>query len=383
MKCIRAKTLYTGREVVSDAWLSFEGSLVDGVHGGSAKPCGEVAGEFPAVTPAFIDAHSHIGMVRAGEPQSEAEANDRGESILVMADALDSVQMDDQSFADAVEAGVLYSCVMPGSGNIVGGLSAVIRNYAKNSTEALFARAGVKSAFGYNPMAMKDWKGTRPTTRMGALAILRKRLYGTLQKKETFDKAKGEKKDEIAFSAEDKILLQILNKKMRLRAHVHKIDDIASLLRLVDEFGLDISVEHAMDVHSPEIFVELERRKIPVVYGPMDSFAYKTELKHENWRNVKHLIESGVKFGLMTDHPVTPASQLFLHTRWFLRQGLSKQGAIELVSRQNAEILGIQAELGTLEKGKWASFVCWNGDPFHLSSHPTAVYGEGELRYAE
>ncbi len=383
MKYVKAKTLYTGKEIVSDAWLSFEGNIVDGVHGGSAKPAGEMVGDFPVVTPAFIDAHSHIGMVRAGEPQAEAEANDHGDPMLVLTDALDSVQMDDQSFTDAVEGGVLYSCVMPGSGNIVGGLSAVIRHYAKNSTDALIARAGMKSAFGYNPMAMKDWKGARPTTRMGALAILRKRLCETLQKKETFDKAKGDKKNEFAFSAEDKILLQILDKKTRLRAHVHKIDDIASLLRLADEFGLDISVEHAMDVHSPEIFAELKRRKIPVVYGPMDSFAYKTELRHENWRNVKHLIDSGVKFGLMTDHPVTPARQLFLHTRWFLRQGLSKQGAIELVSRQNAEILGIQSELGTLEKGKWASFVCWNGDPFQLSSYPTAIYGEGEIRYAE
>jgi imidazolonepropionase-like amidohydrolase len=164
-----------------------------------------------------------------------------------------------------------------------------------------------------------------------------------------------------------------------LRVHVHKTDDIAALLRLVDEFQLDVTVEHAMGVHSPEIFIELKKRNIPVTFGPMDSFAYKVELKHETWRNIYHLIQSGVKFGIMSDHPVTPARQLFLQTRWFLRAGLTEQNAVELVSRKNAEILGIQKYLGTLDKGKWASFICWNGDPFHLASYPESVYGEGQL----
>ena len=137
-----------------------------------------------------------------------------------------------------------------------------------------------------------------------------------------------------------------------------------------------------MDVHEPRIFQELKRRKIPVVYGPVDSFAYKVELKHENWRNIRHLIASGVDFGLMSDHPVTLARQLLLQTRWFIRAGLSKQDAIELISRKNARILGIDDRIGTIEKGKWASFTCWNGDPFDLANYPVAVYGEGELRFS-
>ena len=63
-----------------------------------------------------------------------------------------------------------------GSGNILGGESAVIRHYAANTTDALIARAGFKCAFGYNPMSVGAWKGTRPSTRMGALAMLRGKL---------------------------------------------------------------------------------------------------------------------------------------------------------------------------------------------------------------
>ena len=127
----------------------------------------------------------------------------------------------------------------------------------------------------------------------------------------------------------------------------------------------------------------MKKRKIPVTYGPIDSFAYKVELKHEDWRNIGHLLASQVEIGLMTDHPVTLARQLFLQTRWFVRAGMSKPQAIELISRKNARILGIDDRLGTLEKGKWASFICWSGDPFDLASYPVSVYGEGDLLCAE
>ena len=380
MNCVYAKTIYTGKSVVRNAYLVIDGQNVVRI---SKSEEGALLGTFDVLTPAFIDAHSHIGMNRAGEPTAEAEGNEHMAPILALTDALDSVQIDDVALRETVEMGVLYSCVVPGSGNIIGGLSAVIRNYAKNSTEALISRAGVKAAFGFNPMSTQSWKGERPSTRMGAIAMLRSKLDEVQQKVEKFRKAKGEKKQEITFSAAEAVLRDVLAGKHILRVHAHKIDDIAALLRLVDEFKLKVTVEHAMDVHQPEIFVELRKRGIPVTYGPVDAFAYKVELKHESWRNVRHLLESGVEYGLMSDHPVTPSRQLLLQTRWFLRAGLSKQQAIELLSRKNAEILGINKILGTLEEGKWASFTCWNEDPFELTAYPVAVYGEGELLFSE
>jgi imidazolonepropionase-like amidohydrolase len=375
MTCIHAQTIYTGRGVLRNACLNFNGERIASV---SSSPKGRVTARYPVITPAFIDAHSHIGMHRSGEPGAEGESNENLDSILALADALDSVQMDDTAFQDAIELGVLYSCVVPGSGNIIGGRSAIIRHYAANASDALIARAGIKAAFGHNPRSTTSWKGTRPNTRMGAFAVLRKRLDEVRTKIEKQDRARGAKKKDVVFSAEETVLREILLGRERLRAHVHKIDDIAALLRLVDEFKLRITVEHACDVHQPAILRELTRRKIPVVFGPVDSFAYKVELKHENWRNMKHLIDTGVTFGLMTDHPVVLSRQLFLQTRWFLRLGYTKTQAIELVTRRNAEILGISKHLGTLEKGKWASFIGWNGDPFSLESHPVAVYGEGK-----
>lgn len=374
MDCVFAKIIYTGHSMNENVFLKIKNDRIAGI---SKTAEGRLLGKFDVITPAFIDPHSHIGMYRAGEPNDQGEVNEKMNTFPVLSDALDSLQMDDDSFKDAIEMGVLYSCIVPGSGNILGGRSAVIRHWAKHSNGALVSRAGIKAALGYNPMSNKEWKGERPSTRMGAISLLRGQLVEVRQKMEMQRRAKGKKKEEIIFSATQAILRDILEGKETLRIHVHKIDDIAAMLRLVDEFKFRVTVEHAMDVHAPDVFGELKKIGIPVIYGPIDGFASKVELKHKNWKNIRHLLDSGVKYGLMTDHPVSQARNLFTQTRWFIRAGLSKQQAVELISRCNAEILGLDRMLGTLRKGRWASFVCWNGDPFDLTRYPVAVFAEG------
>jgi imidazolonepropionase-like amidohydrolase len=118
MQCVYGKKIFTGKAVVENAYLIFNQQQIVAL---AKAPQGERLGEFPVITPAFIDPHSHIGMIRVGEPAGEAEGNEHLDSILSLSDALDTVQMDDAAFLEAVEMGVLYSCILPGSGNIIGG----------------------------------------------------------------------------------------------------------------------------------------------------------------------------------------------------------------------------------------------------------------------
>ena len=374
MTSVGAKLVYTGKELLTDAVVTFDDGRITSVTpstSGSSTAKRTPDAQYEVITPAFIDPHAHIGMMRSGEPGDEAEANDQMDPIIAHADALDSVQMDDTSFRDSVEAGVLYSCVVPGSGNIVGGRSAVIRNYGAETNSALIRRAGIKAAIGYNPMSTRTWKGTRPYTRMGSFALLRGKLHDAKEKM----KKTGE--TDVVVGADEQVFRSLVKGREILRVHVHKSDDIAALLRLVDEFRLKITVEHSCDVHNADVYRNLKKRGISVVYGPIDAFSYKVELKHATWRNLAYLLESGVSFGLMTDHPVVLQEMLLYQLRWFLRLGVSKQEAIEIITRKNARIIGIEDIAGTLEPKKWASFICWNGDPFALTSYPVEVYGEG------
>ena len=379
-QCVRGELIYTGKTRRENAFLVFENDRIIGI---SEKPAGELVGEYAVLTPAFIDPHSHIGLRRHGEPAGEGESNDHLDAIQPLPDALDSVQMDDLAFKESAESGILYSCVVPGSGNLMGGLSAVVRHYAPHSTAALIGRAGVKAALGYNLMSCSGWKGTRATTRRGALAQLRARFHAVRDKAAGIMAKTKAGEDCDPLTAEEQVIKDILDGKTLLRVHAHKIDDIATLLRVVDEFKLRVSVEHAMDVNRPEIFAELKRRRITVIYGPIESTSGKVELLHKTWRNARLLLESGVDFLLMTDHPVLPSCTLLQQTHNLLRCGLDKQEAQETLTRKATTYQRIDYPLGTLEKGKWASFVCWNGDPFDLAHYPLAVYAEGQPVFKE
>ncbi len=89
----------------------------------------EIIAEDVVVTPAFIDAHSHIGMARAGEPEDEDESNEHMESVFPLVNSLHSIYMDDISFTESIENGVLYSVVLPGSGNIIGGKGHILTQF--------------------------------------------------------------------------------------------------------------------------------------------------------------------------------------------------------------------------------------------------------------
>jgi len=380
MKAIRADILYTGKlgEVLKDVYVVFNGNKIVDVTKTKPKDAEIIEGK--VVTPALIDAHCHIGMARHGEPSSEDESNEKFETVLPLADALYSIYLDDKAFKESIEHGILYSCVLPGSGNIIGGKGVLIRNYAADIEDAFIKYAGVKVALGYNPRSTIEWKGTRPYTRMGAIAILRKWL---VKAKDALTLVEKGKKTLEEIEPEIKYLFPIIKGEELLRIHVHKADDVAGLLLLKKEFNFKATVEHLCDIDKKLTFEKLKKEGVPIVYGPVDAFAYKTELKHEYWRNVKYLVEVKPLFGLMSDHPVILQRNIFLQLRFFRRFGMSKAECISLLTLNNAKILRIENKLGTIEKGKWASMIVWNGDPFSLESYPTIVIGEGKILHEE
>ena len=164
----------------------------------------------------------------------------------------------------------------------------------------------------------------------------------------------------------------------RIMCHLHKEDDAMFLMSLIDQFGIKPIINHGMDIHSSSIFREMKKRDLSLVYGPLDTHPYKVELKHESWKNVEYVQNSGVRFALISDHPVILQRSLFLTTRHFMRFGATKEQCISYVSSRPAQILGLE-NLGTVEKGKLASFSLWNKDPFQFDAYPKMVFGEGKL----
>ncbi len=400
-KIIKADVLFDGKGKAENKYIVVEGNKIVDVTSTKLK-----ADHTGWVTPAFIDAHSHIGMDREGEPWTESETNDITNQILPLNNPIDSIYFDDRAFKDAVDFGVLYSCVVPGSGNLIGGQAMIIKNFGKNRDDAFMKEYGFKMALGYNPRSTTDWKGERSNTRMGVYALLEKKLDEILIKREKalvakdkknveleakYKKKKISKKDlkidkkiiereyELSFSPEDKALLTLLSGKYTSKVHVHKDDDVLYLIHLAKKYKLNCTADHTGDVFHKDIFDALAKNDIPVVFGPLGSVGYKVELKHAYYQNTLLLMQSKAFYGLMTDHPVIHTIALRDSLKFFMIQGMSEEDAISLITYKNAKILHIDDILGTVEPNKLASLVVWDKNPLHLGAFPTMVMAEGKV----
>jgi imidazolonepropionase-like amidohydrolase len=390
---IRADQLYDGSTLQTDVTVVVEGRHIIDITRNTYPS--DIRG---IVTPAFIDPHSHIGMERQGEPLGETETDEHRTPFAPLHNPLDSIYFDDRAFAEAVDFGVLYSCVVPGSGNIIGGRAVIIKNFAGNRADALVKDYGFKAALGYNPRMSTHWKGQRPCTRMGAAAMLEAFLSDILRKEEQArikkEKAlydlsapdspkKGaawaQREYDLALSEAQWEIFRLFNGNKTLKVHVHKEDDILFLIDLKNRFHLNVTAEHALDIHHTDIFNALADNNIPVVYGPLGALDSKVELKNASWRHTSLLMASRAEYGLMSDHPVILAHHLRDSLKYFLVQGMAPADAISLVTLRNARILGIDHCLGMVAPGRLASLVVWDRDPFHLGAYPLAVVAEGKI----
>ena len=398
---IKATKLYDGLLSKENIYIVVEGNKIIEVT--SKKQDFDYKGY---VTPAFIDAHSHIGMFRDGEPGAEQEGNDYLDQFLPLLDPLNGVYFDDRAFKDAVDFGCLYSCIVPGSGNLMGGKAMIIRNFVPNRKNALIKDYGYKMALGYNPRSTTSWKGERPNTRMGVYSLLEKKFDSVITKQAKADLARAkkildldkslkekketkteykmklqfiEKEYDLEFNKEDKAIIELLDRKKIAKIHVHKEDDVLYLIQFVKKYKIKATADHTGDVHHKEIFDELAKNNIPVIFGPLGGIGGKVELAHAYYQNAGLLYKSKANYGLMTDHPVVWAPHLRESLKFFLIQGMSKEKAISLITYKNAKILEIDDILGTIEKDKLASLIVWNKDPFDLAAFPTLVMGEGKI----
>ncbi|MDR1320480.1 MAG: amidohydrolase family protein [Gracilibacteraceae bacterium] len=330
----------------------------------------DCAGQY--VLPGFIDAHCHVGI---GEEIFQYEGDDVNEitdPLTPELRATDGVNPEDEAFRDARRGGVTALFVCPGSANVIGGTGAVLKT-AGRTVEEMTVRdpAGLKAALGENPKTVYGEQKKLPSTRMGTAALLRQAFVDA----QTYrDKLRQGQKDPDKLPERDlgmEHLLLVLEKKIPLRAHAHRADDIMTAIRVAREFDLDMVIEHCTDGH--KIADILAAAGYPAVVGPALINRCKPEVKDKNLRNPGVLAAAGVPVALMTDHGVTPVEQLSLCAALAVKHGMTYAGALKALTLDAARILGVEARLGSLTPGKDADIVVWRGEPLSLPAAPAMV----------
>ncbi len=323
------------------------------------------------ITPGLIDAHSHIGMVEEGAGRDYADLNESTNPVTPDVRAIDAFYPDDPAIEEARKSGITTVYITPGSSNPVAGLGAVLKlkkGYIKDMI--LKERAGLKLSFGENPKATYGNNGKKPITRMAIAALIREAFY---KAKVYCNKRRGKEKD-----FEQEAFCLALRKQIPIRAHAHRKDDILTALRIAEEFGLEIIIEHCTEGHLAIEEIKEYKNLKGCVSGPLLYFPWKVELKNLDFKNPALLSKSGIKVAIMSDHPFTPAKYLILYAALAYKAGMDEIDALNAITINPAEFLGIDKRTGSLEAGKDADFVIWSGHPFELKSQPIDVYIEGK-----
>lgn len=336
----------------------------------------DVAGKW--LMPGLIDAHTHVGIGEQGIGREGMDTNETTDPVTPHLRAIDATNPEDEAFRDALGAGITVVNVMPGSANVIGGLAVALKTVG-NRIDRMVVRhpSGLKAAMGENPKRTYGDQKRMPGTRLGTAALLREQFAKAqvyLEKREKQEPGKPFERD-LRMEA----LALVLRHEIPMRIHAHRADDILTALRVRDEFGFDMVLDHSTEAF--KIADELTSRNIPAVLGPLLTSRYKVELRERTLRSAGMLVRAGVKVSLTTDHWVVPIQHLLLQLVLSVKEGLDRDVALELVTKNPAEVLGIADRVGTLEVGKDADIAVFSGDPLDIMSRVEQVWVNGERAY--
>ena len=332
------------------------------------------------VLPGLIDAHVHLGVWEEGEGWAGQDTNEMTDPVMAAARALDGINPREQGFDDALSGGITSVNVNPGSGNPIGGLTVALKTYGRYVDEmVLRSPSGLKAALGENPKRVYGDQKKTPSTRLGVALILRKafteaRNYAEKSAKATKD---GEYTEGHLVN---QALVQVLNREIPWRQHCHRADDIATAIRIAEEFGYQLVLDHGTESY---LVADLVAEKgVPVLYGPLIVSRSKVEVRERTPSAPGILDRAGVQVSIINDHPVVPIEHLITQVALAVKEGMDRDAALRSVTINPATVMGVADRVGSLAVGKDADLVLWSGDPIDLQSRALRVWIEGREVYS-
>ena len=337
------------------------------------------------IIPGLVDTHSHIGIFGRPSGTHAADGNEMTGPVQPGLRAIDAINPRDPGIRMALAGGVTTANIMPGSGNAIGGQTLYVR-LKGTIIEAMRIMAGrvlggIKFANGENPKGAYGGKNMAPGTRMKIAALQREQLtkaQAYKRQRDNYLKAKADGKQASPPERDINLepLVEVLERKRTVHFHCHRADDIMTAVRLSEEFGFELVLQHCTEGYL--VAQELARRGIAVSLTLVDSPGGKPEVMGLLEENAAILTKAGVKVAINTDDFITE-SRFFLRTGAIaVRGGLSEADALKALTLHGAQMLHLDERTGSLERGKDADFVVLTGAPFSVYTQVLETYIEGE-----
>jgi len=325
------------------------------------------------VTPGCVESHCHIGIAEEIIGDKGSDHNESSNPITPEMRAIDGIRPEDGRLMDGIRGGVTTVCTGPGSANVVCG-TFVAMKLAGNCVDDMVIKnpAAMKCAFGENPKTIHGGRKKAPITRMATAALLRELLFKARNYMEAKDAGKNP-----SFDMKLEAMLPVMRGEIPLKAHAHRTDDILTAIRIAQEFGVKLTMDHCTEGHM--IAEKLATYDYPALVGPTFGSKSKPELSNKTFETPGILHKAGVSVCIITDAHVTPIESLPMCAGLAVDAGLPMEEGWRAITITPAQVIGIADRVGSLEVGKDADVVIWTKDPLVYiggKAHTTIVNGK-------
>ena len=334
------------------------------------------------VMPGFIESHTSLGTTDRYGGGDTDETSDPDSAQMKIIDAINPF---DKNFLYARSAGITVVMAAPGRRNVIGGQTAVLRLMGKTVSQmTILEPAGLKISLGEGPKTTYGDKGRLPSTRMGSAYIIRKAMIEAKQYSQKWReyKEKVEKEKDASPPKRDlrlEVLSQVLEQELPVFFECYRVDDIMTAIRLMDEFNLKAVLVGCAEGF--KVAEEIAKRNIPVIIGQFGIGPRRMETKEIKISNAAILAQKGVKIVLKSEESLGVGNirELPLIAAMAVKGGLDRETALRAVTLSAAEVLGVDDQIGSLEKGKEGNIVISNGDPFLYTTRIKRVLIQGKI----
>jgi len=383
-----ATVLTAAGPTLRDASVLMQGGKIVAIGSGITVPADAtvIDGSGKYVTPGIIDAHSHLGVYPSPGVEGLNDGNEATDPVTPYVWAEHSVWPQDPQFPRALAGGVTTLQVLPGSANLFGGRSVVLKVVPSRTVQGMKfpgAKYGLKMACGENPKRVYANRG--PSTDMGNVAGYRKAWIQAEAYRRRWDKWNADHKgDAPARDLGMETLAEVLRGNILVQNHCYRADEMAQMIDISHEFGYKIrAFHHAVEAY--KIADLLAREGIGAAEWA-DWGGFKMESFDAIRGNLALTAHNGARAMIHSDDP-NGVQRLNQEVAKAMAAGaaagvvVSEDEAVKWMTINPAWALGLDDRIGSLEPGKNADVVLWSGNPFSVYAHAEKVWIDGAMRY--
>lgn len=358
-----------------------EGTVI--IHRGKIVGVGPVAGvAIPAgaerrdvrgqvLMPGLVDSHSHIG----GGAGADGSAPIQGDVRI-----LDAIDVASPSIRKARAGGLTTVNIMPGSGHLMSGQTAYLKLRDGRTIDDLLVCTdvlrqvcgGLKMANGTNP---RRTTGPFPGTRGKSAALVREVFVKAQEYRAKVRAANGDATKLPPRDLELEILAEVLDGKRVVHHHTHRHDDIITVLRLREEFGFRVVLQHVSE--GWKVAKEIAAAGVPSSVIVIDAPGGKLEAMDLSFDTGRVIDAAGGLVGFHTDDGITDSRVFLRSAALAVRNGMPRDRALEAVTIANAKMLDLDQRIGSLVVGKDADLILLSGDPLSVTTLVRETWIEG------